>query len=134
GQTSFLAGVVAEVGSGLIRTHLTSTGAVITSNVADRPVSVGDQVQLAIRSEKIETRPTGGGENVVDARIASFVYVGSAYEYIFQTAVGEIRASSPEAIEGPEVHLYLPPDAIVVLADESTGLPLVADPAATTPG
>ncbi len=134
GQTSFLSAVVTDTSGDLIRARLASTGAVITSSVADRAVNVDDRVQLAVRSEKIETRPTAGGDNVIDARITSFVYVGSAYEYIFQTAAGEIRASSPDAIEGPDVHLYLPPDAIVVLPDESPGLPLVPDPTAVSAG
>jgi iron(III) transport system ATP-binding protein len=118
GQTSFLPATVVEVGGGRIRAKLASTGAVITSMVAGAAVKAGDRVDLAIRSERIETRPTGGGENVIDAQIVSFVYVGSAYEYIFRTAEGEIRASASDALDGPGVHLYLPPESIVVIPHE----------------
>jgi len=135
GQTSFLPVVVVEAGGGAIRARLASTGAVVTSSIANPAVKPGDRVALAIRSERIETRPTGGADNVIDARIASFVYVGSAYEYIFETAEGEIRASSPTPLEGPEVHLYLPPDAIVVLPEEDVAEPpsLAAELAAVPP-
>jgi hypothetical protein len=77
---------------------------------------------LAIRSERIEL-DADDSDNVVDARIKSFVYVGSAYEYIFETSEGEIRASSPQSVTGPAVRLRLPPDAIVVLPDEADASP-----------
>ncbi len=118
GQTSFLPAVVAESDGGRVRARLAGSGAVVTSTVTDRAFRAGDDALLTIRSEKIVMRPTGDGENVVAATIRSFVYVGSAYEYLLETADGEIRASSPVAVDGPEVRLYLPPEAIVVLPPE----------------
>ena len=35
-----------------------------------------------------------------------------------ETPAGQIRVATPQAIVGPEVALYLPPDAIVVLPEE----------------
>ena len=119
GQTSFLRAAVVESAVGRIRAKLASSGAVVTSIGSERLFSPGDDVLLAIRSERIQVRPTGDGENVVAARIKSFVYVGSSYEYILETAEGEVRASSPEPVAGPEVQLYLPPDAIVALPEEA---------------
>jgi hypothetical protein len=92
--------------------------------VTDRPPKAGDRVLLAIRSERIDVRaaeaPSGSAhtDNVVSARVTSFIYVGSAYEYILETPEGQIRVATPQAIAGPEVALHLPPDAIVVLPDE----------------
>ena len=131
GQTSFLRAEVVESAAGRVRAKLASTGAVVTSTVPDRPLSLGDRVLLSIRSERVEVRPDGVGENVVEARIKSFVYVGAAYEYILETAEGEIRASSPEAIEGPGVRLYLPPDAVVALPEEDDPAPAQAAAAVT---
>jgi iron(III) transport system ATP-binding protein len=125
GQTSFLAATVESVGDGHARARVTSTGAVMASMLTDNPTKSGDRVLLAIRSERIEVRPDGGGstENVISARVKSFVYVGSAYEYILETPEGEIRVATPQAIVGSEVALYLPPDAIVVLPDEPGSVP-----------
>jgi iron(III) transport system ATP-binding protein len=135
GQTSFLPAVVEEVGDGRARTRLRSSGAVITATVPATPPRAGDQVLLAIRSERIGVRPevdpAGGADasNVISAQITSFIYVGSAYEYILATPEGQIRVATPQAIVGPEVALYLPPDAIVVLPDE----PAPAAPASDAP-
>jgi iron(III) transport system ATP-binding protein len=118
GQTSFLRATVVESTGGIIRAKLVSNGAVLSSTIADRVYAPGVAVLLAIRSERIELG-ADDGDNVIDARIKSFVYVGSAYEYILETSEGEIRASSPESVAGPGVRLHLPPDAIVVLPDEA---------------
>jgi iron(III) transport system ATP-binding protein len=118
GQTSLLKGVVDETAAGALRVRLANTGLVLTSTVAAQKFSPGDTVLLAVRSERITFRPQTEGDNVVGARIKSFVYVGSAYEYLLETREGEIRADAPDELHGPEIGLYLPPDAIVVLADD----------------
>jgi iron(III) transport system ATP-binding protein len=133
GQTSFLPATVEEVADGHARTRLTSTGAIVTATIPDSPPRAGDRVLLAVRSEKIEVRPDGvpasdsadpeSGQNMISARVTSFIYVGSAYEYILETPEGEIRVATPQAISGSEVELYLPPDAIVVLPDEPAPAP-----------
>jgi iron(III) transport system ATP-binding protein len=119
GQTSLLRAVVLESGEDGVRAKLAKTGAVISSTVSVRRFAPGDVVLLAVRSERISFRPPVAADNVIRAGIKSHVYVGSAYEYLFDTPEGEIRADSPEALDGAEVGLYLPPDAIVVLPDEA---------------
>jgi hypothetical protein len=74
---------------------------------------------LAVRSERIAFRTLSEGDNVLAATIRSFVYVGSAYEYLLETPEGEIRADAPDELRGPHIGLYLPPDAMVVLAEDS---------------
>jgi iron(III) transport system ATP-binding protein len=140
GQTSFLPAVVEEVRDGHARTRLTSTGAVIRATIPDSPPKLGDRVVLAIRSEKIQVQPEGApatrsatpgdAENVIPARVTSFIYVGSAYEYILETPGGEIRVATLQAIAGFDVALYLPPDAIVVLPDEPAPATPASDAAA----
>ena len=119
GQTSMLHGVVADRANGALRVRLGGTGQVVTSTVAAQDFRPGDTVVLAVRSERIAFRPQTEGENVLAATIKSFVYVGSAYEYLLDTPEGEIRADAPEQLSGPQIGLYLPPDAVVVLADDS---------------
>jgi len=124
GQTSFLPAVVEDVGDGRARARLTSSGAVVSATVTDRPPRAGDRVQLAIRSERIDVRAaedparSTDTQNVISAQVQSFIYVGSAYEYVLGTPEGQIRVATPQAIAGRDVALYLPPDAIVVLPDE----------------
>jgi iron(III) transport system ATP-binding protein len=131
GQTSFLRATVVENTGGIVRAKLASNGAVISSTT-DRVYAPGAAVLLAIRSERIELG-ADDGDNVIDARIKSFVYVGSAYEYILETSEGEIRASSPESVAGPGVRLRLPPDAIVVLPDEADPSPGMSAATVTHP-
>jgi ABC-type sugar transport system ATPase subunit len=133
GQTSFLAATVESVDDGHARARLHSTGKVMTATLTESQPRQGDGVLLAIRSERIEVQPggappgAGDRENTIAATIKSFVYVGSAYEYILETPEGEIRVATPQAITGSEVALYLPPDSIVVLPDEPAAAPAAVD-------
>jgi hypothetical protein len=74
---------------------------------------------LAVRSERIDVHGEDATENVVSARIKSFVYAGAEYEYILDTPEGELRASSQRPVSGPSLKLHLPAEAIVVLPDEA---------------
>ncbi len=119
GRSSFLRGSVVGVAGGRIQVKLVGSGTVVSVAAAPDRAIPGDQVVLAVRSERINVRGENAAENVVTARIKSFVYAGAEYEYILDTPEGELRASSARAIEGPEVKLHLPPDAIVVLPEEA---------------
>jgi iron(III) transport system ATP-binding protein len=119
GRSSFLRGSVVGVSGGRIQVKLVGSGTVVSAAVASDRAVPGDEVVLAVRSERIDVRGEHAAENVVAARIKSFVYAGSEYEYILDTPEGELRASSARAVQGPEVKLHLPPDAIVVLPDEA---------------
>jgi iron(III) transport system ATP-binding protein len=119
GRSSFLRGEVVGVADGRIQVRLAGSGTVLTASSGDGHVRAADRVVLAVRSERIEMRGEHAAENVVRARIKSFVYAGADYEYILDTPEGELRASSQRAVSGPEVRLHLPPDAIVVLPDDA---------------
>jgi hypothetical protein len=43
------------------------------------------------------------------------VYVGSTYEYLLETADGPLRAEALYEMPSPDVQVYLPPEALVVL-------------------
>jgi iron(III) transport system ATP-binding protein len=117
GRSSFLRGSVVGVHDGRTQVKLAGSGSLLTAvPVGESPVT-GARVVLAVRSERVEMRG-GERENVVRARIRSFVYAGAEYEYILDTPEGELRASSPRPVSGPDVSVHLPPDAIVVLRDE----------------
>ena len=129
GQTSFLPASVVASDAGSMRGRLAS-GEELTAET-DGSWRPGDRVLLAVHSERIEflgsdgglaPNPTlpaqGGAGNVVVGTIRSFVYVGTAYEYLVDTPNGPLRAASPDPVAGRDVRLYCPPDSIVVLADE----------------
>jgi iron(III) transport system ATP-binding protein len=119
GPTSMLPGEVVDISASSVRVKLAGSGATVRSSVADGKFKVGDGVLLAVRAERIRLQATSNGENVLRARVKSWVYVGSAYEYLLETGDGDVHAESPEPVDGDEVGLFLPPDAIVVLQDDA---------------
>jgi iron(III) transport system ATP-binding protein len=118
GRSSFLSGVVVGTSAGRIQVKLAGSGTVVSAATAGAPLAVGDQVVLAVRSERIDVHGEHASENVVAATIKSFVYAGAEYEYIFETREGELRASSQRPVSGPDLTLHLPAEAIVVLPAE----------------
>jgi iron(III) transport system ATP-binding protein len=119
GRSSFLRGEVVGAADGNVRVRLVGSGTTLSAAAGEGPLSTGDRVVLAVRSERIDMRGERAAENVVRARIKSFVYAGAEYEYLLDTPEGELRASSQRAVSGPEVSLHLPPEAIVVLPDDA---------------
>jgi iron(III) transport system ATP-binding protein len=114
GQTSFLNGSVVDSVDGVLRVRLAS-GPVLKAH-STSPCHAGDAVVVAIRAERLQlhSAPDPGAQNVLDAHVQSRVYIGSTYEYLLQTADGPLRAEAPREL-GPELQVYLPPDALVVL-------------------
>jgi iron(III) transport system ATP-binding protein len=118
GRSSFLRGEVVRVAAGRAEVRLAGSGTIVSAATAV-DTARGDRVVLAVRSERIDMQGERAAENVVHARIKSFVYAGAEYEYILDTPEGELRASSQRAVPGPDVSLHLPPDGIVVLQDDA---------------
>ena len=119
GQSSFLRGEVIGVAAGRAEVRLAGSGTTLSAAAPSEGVAPGDRVVIAVRSERIDMHDENALENVVRARIKSFVYAGAAYEYILETPEGELRASSQRAVPGPDVRLRIPPDAIMILTDEA---------------
>jgi iron(III) transport system ATP-binding protein len=117
GQTSMLPGVLVARDVAGAQVKLGS-GRVFATAPVDG-AAVGDAVLLAVRAERIEIRGSTDGGNVLPARVKSFVYVGSTYQYLLETADGEVRAESPQAVGDEELGLYLPPEAVVVLRSDA---------------
>jgi iron(III) transport system ATP-binding protein len=118
GRSSFLRGEVVRVAAGRADVRLVESGTIVSAATAVA-TATGDRVVLAVRSERIDMHAENAAENVVRARIKSFVYAGAEYEYILDTPEGELRASSQRAVAGPDVNLHLPPNSIVVLRDDA---------------
>jgi iron(III) transport system ATP-binding protein len=119
GRSSFLRGVVVGATQGRVQVKLADSGTVVNAASTSARLANGDPVVLAVRSERIDVRGENASENVVTARIKSFVYAGAEYEYILDTPEGELRASSQRPVTGPSLKLHLPAEAIVVLPAEA---------------
>jgi len=119
GRSSFLRGIVVGASEGRVQVKLADSGTVVSATSTGARLAAGAPVVLAVRSERIDVRGENASENVVNARIKSFVYAGAEYEYILDTPEGELRASSQRPVTGPHLKLHLPAEAIVVLPDEA---------------
>jgi iron(III) transport system ATP-binding protein len=117
GQTSFLRGTVVESAEDTVRVRLAS-GDVLAA-ATDQRWQEGARVALAIRAERLRlVQDAEPASNVMTARIKASVYVGAAYQYELETPVGDLRAEWPQPVAGPEVSVYLPVEALVVLKEE----------------
>jgi iron(III) transport system ATP-binding protein len=119
GRSSFLRGVVVGSSQNRVQVKLADSGTLLSAASTSAQLAAGDPVVLAVRSERIDVRGENAIENVVTARIKSFVYAGAEYEYILDTPEGELRASSQRPVSGPSLKLHLPAEAIVVLPAEA---------------
>src|SRR5919202_5253074 len=126
GASSFLQGRVAGVDGGVARVRLPS-GREVEATLEERPPAHGEVV-LAVRSERIRVlddgEGPGAGQNVLDGRVRSGLYLGASYQYVVETPEGVLRVDTPKELDwrdgqggAAEVRLSIPRDAIVVLPD-----------------
>jgi len=116
GVSSFLSGTIVERAS-----HATSvkieSGEILTSS---RAAPAGDQVIVAIRSERIRLLPTTEQTaNSIAAKIASGIYLGSKWQYLVETKTGTMRIETIDAAPGEQVRLGFAPEDLILLPDES---------------
>ncbi|MBX6342130.1 MAG: TOBE domain-containing protein, partial [Thermomicrobiaceae bacterium] len=118
GATSLLPGTVTGRDDGLVRVRI--DGGIEVQARAEPRWQPGQRVLLAVRAERV--RVQAGGEesgNVVPGTVRSHVYLGSHYQYLVDTPAGPLRMESPVEIGDGAVRLCLPPEALVVLEEES---------------
>ena len=89
--------------------------------VAGRALRAGEEVELAIRPERVQLAP-GPGDNVLDARIEGLVYQGAQTEVTARLGDGQrvlvfVTEPAPAPLApGQAVRLHLPADAFMLLA------------------
>lgn len=116
GVSSFLSGTIVERAENRTRVKIAS-GAVLTSC---RTAPPGDQVSIAIRSERIRLVPISDqAPNTIPAKVASGVYLGSKWQYLVETQAGSIRVETMDAAPGEQVRLAFAPEDLILLAAES---------------
>jgi iron(III) transport system ATP-binding protein len=115
GATSFLPGTVRGTENGHTLVRLTS-GQMMRVETTQAWAD-GARVVLAARSERIGIA-RGDGDNVLSATIRSHVYLGASYQYLVDTPDGSLKVETPRELPNGELRLSLPPDGIVLLADD----------------
>lgn len=90
--------------------------------------SVGQQLAVAIRPEKVRVSAMGAGEDGIDARIVDSHYRGATTHYELETAAGRRIAASVANTDhgrgwaaGEQVIVQLPAEHLIALDDVSSG-------------
>ncbi|MCK6452072.1 MAG: ABC transporter ATP-binding protein [Alphaproteobacteria bacterium] len=116
----FIGGTNILRGKGLDGRHLSFAGRALRCSGADVPA--GGTIAVSIRHHDIRllAAPPPGAENVLEARIARQVFLGSVRDYLVEVADGtQLRVVAPaeHSIEsGSPVWLHLPPERCRALA------------------
>lgn len=72
-------------------------------------------VSIAIRSERVQVADSTQSDNVVAARIASSIYLGSKWQHTVETEAGSLKVETLDPVRDSMVRLYLPPSALILL-------------------
>ena len=97
--------------------------------------TVPGTAHAVIRPERVHIEEHGsGGENRVPAMVERVVFLGAATQVMLRLAPGvplqalmQNDGSRPELAQGTPVHVYLPPEALRVLAGAAGEVPLAED-------
>jgi iron(III) transport system ATP-binding protein len=116
GATTFLKGKVVDATANGAHVELPTGDMLAARRVSAGALDVGDDVSVAIRSERVEFASNGSTDNVISGRIISSDYLGSKWHHTVETPAGTMMFETLDHAEG-EVRIYLPPDALIVLSD-----------------
>ena len=122
----------------LMEVEVVSAGALRVGNFAltsNRCEATTGTAHAVIRPERVRVEEHGSaGENRVPAMVERVVFLGSATEVLLRLAPGvplqalmQNDGSRPDLAQGTPVHVYLPPDALRVLAGAAGEVPLAED-------
>ena len=93
------------------------------------------KAHAVIRPERVRIEAHGSpGDNRVPAMVERVVFLGAATEVLLRLAPGvplqaliQNDGEHPDLAQGTPVHVYLPPDALRVLAGAAGEVPVAAD-------
>jgi len=107
------------------------------------PASVGDAAHAVIRPERVRVEEHGtAGQNRVPALVERVVFLGAATQVMLRLATGAALQALMQndgdtgragLAQGTPVHVYLPPDALRVLAGSPAAARAAAPAAAAAP-
>jgi iron(III) transport system ATP-binding protein len=116
GATAFLKGTVVDATPNSAHVRLPDGTIVSTERVAATAPRAGDEVSLAIRSERVQLASDGARENVIAGRIATTDYLGSKWHHTLETSAGTMMIETLDHAGG-DVRVYLPPDAVILMKE-----------------
>jgi ABC-type Fe3+/spermidine/putrescine transport system ATPase subunit len=115
GATSFLKGTVLEAAPGNVQVRLPD-GSTLRAARGEAHVQPGAEVSVAIRSERAQVTADGRGDNIILGHITASDYLGSKWQHTVETKAGVMKIETLDHAAGA-VRVYLPPDALIVLAE-----------------
>ncbi|HSH80361.1 MAG TPA: ABC transporter ATP-binding protein [Herpetosiphonaceae bacterium] len=116
GATAFLKGTVVDATPQGARVRLPDDNVLTSARTGAVPPRVGDEVSVAIRSERVQLASDGRTENVITGRITLTDYLGSKWHHTVETSAGKMMIETLDHADG-DVRVYLPPDAVIVLKE-----------------
>jgi iron(III) transport system ATP-binding protein len=116
GATAFLKGTVVDAGVNGAHVRLPDGTILNAQRVAAPNVRSGDEVALAIRSERVQLAGNSASDNVITGTITASDYLGAKWHHTIQTAAGAMMIETLDHAEG-EVRIYLPPDAVILIKE-----------------
>jgi iron(III) transport system ATP-binding protein len=116
GATAFLKGTIVEANSNNARIKLPDGTSLHSTRISSPAPKLGDEVNIAIRSERVQLANSASKENTINGRITSSDYLGSKWHHAVETSAGLMKIETLDAATG-NVQLFLPPDALIILKD-----------------
>jgi iron(III) transport system ATP-binding protein len=116
GATAFLKGTIVEANSNYARIKLPDGTSLHSTRLSSSAPKADDEVNIAIRSERVQLANSAHTENTINGRITSSDYLGSKWHHAVETSAGLMKIETLDAASG-NVRLFLPPDALIILKD-----------------
>jgi iron(III) transport system ATP-binding protein len=116
GATAFLNGVVVERDDRNTRVKLADDTVLRVSRVITQSVQPGENVLVAVRSERVRHADSSVNENIISGRIVSSDYLGSKWQHTVETAAGSMRIETLDAVD-ELINVHLPPDSLILLKE-----------------
>ncbi len=117
GATSFLKGVITSINGNRFEVRVANGDILKLTDYSGKSWSVGQNVVVAIRSERVEM--TGSkSDNILNAGVTNSTYLGSKWQHIVDTGSGTLKVETTDAVSSDRMSLYLPPDSILLFPEE----------------
>jgi iron(III) transport system ATP-binding protein len=117
GATAFLAGRVLGTDADGVRVQLKGDQYLTVATAQAWPAQ--QAVTVAVRSERVQVVTSAAAPaNTITAHIVTSTYLGSKWQHEVETTAGAMKVESLDAASTPELRLYVPPSAVILLPAE----------------
>jgi iron(III) transport system ATP-binding protein len=116
GATAFLKATVLEATGDTAQVRLPDGNTLRVQRGGTTTPARDAAVAVAIRSERVQLADAAAQDNVIAGQITGSDYLGAKWQHLVETPAGTLVIETLDAAAGP-VRLYLPPDALIMLAE-----------------